>query len=1173
VNQRSLPFGVPSPPGPPAAPRPSSVSATPAPPDQMDRTRATTIFDRNLVVTAGAGTGKTAILVERALNLLGKGAASIDDLALITFTDKAAAELRLRLGRGLERLLALSSARPAGTPDRAEDADRSWEWLVAEGVPAEAIRRVALQGLQGLDGAAIGTIHAFCADILRRHPREAGVDPQFAADDGSFFAGVFDESWRACLSADLGAGVLRAAEWRRALGPAGTPALVRDLALALSRATLPEEARAPVAPADPVVLLSAVVRDALERLGRSGDERRDARPALARFLAAAPALLEAFLAGGVAALRRVETPLTLEAAAAADLSDVGGRSTGGAQDEMAEAALRARDILKLLAGLDETTTMALHAVAFPVAAAASECHLARGFVSFDAMLRRTRDLLARDHAVRRALGRRYRRMLVDEFQDTDPLQYEILFFLAGGETPPAADPYRTVLEPGRLFIVGDPKQSIYRFRGADIAAYRRAVEHTLRCGGEEVRLTASFRSPAALLDPLNRLFEDWLGPAGRWAEDHAPPYDRIRSALPAVQDGPRVVIASVESEPGATADERRAAEAAAIAAWVAARAGPEGSGRPHRYHDIAILFRAMTHAGLHARALRAAGVPFVIEGGKDFHERPEVSDLMVLLRAVVSPNDGPALLAVLRSPLGAVPDSELARFARAGGRLVGGESTPPDTAVSPAATDCPNLARALAWLDTFRREMAVLPADLVIQRALVSTPLLLLHAAAHDGPQRLANLRKLETMARSHAARGLTLEETIALVEEAFEGRAPEGESPLADETHDAVRVLSIHKAKGLEYPVVFVPDLGREEARGRGASEAEAAWVRHGERGLLALRPDSRRWNAAWVLHALDARRHEEAEERRVFYVACTRARERLVLVNSHRDRRAPWRDRLSILGYVIGDDGSFPPEGPLDAGVVHVILRPADTAPVPVAADGHDAVERAALAGTEAARLMAASAVPPVRWPSGTRPEDRPEPDGRTDAAQDDRTRPAPSLHRGGRAGADEPLLRRLAGLAVHAALEAWDFRDGAALLARAASEAARAAAEEPLPGARGEALAAAAARETGIIVEAFLRSPLPARLAGAVLLGREIPLLWRGRAGEVWTGACDILFEERGLLVVGDWKTDDPNEDLLQAAAVHRDQMGRYVEAVRAAFPDRSVAGEILFVRRGTAVRLDV
>jgi ATP-dependent helicase/nuclease subunit A len=1140
----------------------ASRCAPEPPPDHEHRTRATTLFDRNLVVTAGAGTGKTAILVERALNLVGTGSATLDTMALITFTEKAAAELRLRLGRGLERLLR-RAAGPAGEPlVRDEDGDRSWQWLAAQAVPAERVRSLAMAALQDLDGAAIGTIHSFCADILRRHPREAGVDPRFSVDDGVVFDRIFDEAWTRQLAADLGPAGTRAAAWRRALAAGDPPARVRDLALALADFTLPDEARAPASPPDPVALLGEAAREAVRGVRSVRDRGGGFHKGFQAFLDAAVIYLEAFLAGGVAGLRAARAPISIEKAASGTIGDPGRRATGVSAAEAEAGCAPARDLLRLLAGVEDEAAFALQAVAGPAAAAAGERLLAQGFVSFDAMLRRSRDVLARHPAVRRAIGRRFRRLLVDEFQDTDPLQYEILFFLAGGETPPAGDAWRTILEPGRLFIVGDPKQSIYRFRGADIAAYRRAVDHVTRCDGEVLRLTASFRSPASLLGPVNRLFEGWLGPAEGWDGDSSPPYDRIESARPErAGAGPRVIVASVDSSPAADARERRAAEAAAVAAWIAAHAGPAGSARPHRWGEIAILFRAMTHAGLFARALRGAAIPFVIEGGKDFHERAEVSDLLMLLRAAASPNDTPAILAVLRSPLGAVPDEELARFARTGGRLERPDTPAPEPALHP------NLARALGWLDRFRAAITGLPADAVVEAAVSRTPLALLHAAAHDGPQRVQNLRKLASMARERAVRGLSLPEAIGVLDTAFAGRTPEGESPLADESHDAVRVLSIHKAKGLEYPVVFVPDLGREEGHGGPDNGSAASWVVRGGSAWLALRIDARRWNAAWALRALEDRRHESAEERRVFYVACTRARERLILVNSHRERRAPWRDRLAALGYRIGDDGSFPPEGLLAGGdVMHGLLSPTPATTrrdVPV---DLGPIERAACAGRDTAAALAAASVPPLSSPSGTRSDDRPDPESLVRAAA-----PARPLEADGRRGADRSEIARLAGIAVHAALETWDLRDGDALLAGAAREARAAVDESPrAPG--GADLAGTTARKTGVILRGFLSSPLPARLVAATVHGREVALLWRGLDGRTWTGACDILFEETGTLVVGDWKTDVTGGDPAAAAAPYREQLALYVAAVRAAFPGRQVRGEVLFVREGLAVPID-
>src|SRR5437867_11151057 len=196
-----------------------SVPQSPDLADARDREIAAREFGVNLVVTAGAGTGKTALLVERALNLIGAGAVTIDRMAAVTFTEKAAAELRLRLGRGLDGLRRrAASAAPASDLDPAHDADRSWAFLLGTREEAGRVRHRALAALQGLDGAAIGTLHALRSDILPRHPTDAGVDPSFVVDEGPAAGRQFPSEAARFLRVELGGGGRRPEVWRRALG-------------------------------------------------------------------------------------------------------------------------------------------------------------------------------------------------------------------------------------------------------------------------------------------------------------------------------------------------------------------------------------------------------------------------------------------------------------------------------------------------------------------------------------------------------------------------------------------------------------------------------------------------------------------------------------------------------------------------------------------------------------------------------------------------------------------------------------------------------------------------------------------------------------------------------------------------------------------------------------------
>jgi ATP-dependent helicase/nuclease subunit A len=1159
----------------PVSPAGAADRITAEPADREARRAATTDFARNIVVTAGAGTGKTAILVERTLNLVGSGTAALDALALITFTEKAAAELRLRLGAGLDRLLRRAGGDEADLRSR-QDADRSWNWLRARGDAPDAIRARVLDALAALDSASVGTIHAFCLDLLRRHPRAAGIDPRAAVGEEASLERLLDQTWdRFLRGADGPAG--RAAAWSAAVAAAAAPGPARALGRALARFSLPEAALDPLAAIDARRLLAPLLDPRLAEVVSLRSRACNMAPKMTRLLDEAERQLRAVRETGLTAARR--------RAIAAGLEEIGARPAAGARlagataEEVEDVARRALDLLAALAAVDEEGVAAAHEVARPFARRARRQALARGLVPFDAMLRLARDLLARDAAARRQAAGRFRQILVDEFQDTDPLQYEVLFLLARLETAGSArdatggameDPWLSDLAPGRLFIVGDPKQSNYRFRGADIAAFRRAVDRIRACGGLRLDLQASFRSPDRLLRPINRLFSGWLGPEARdgseaWTGDHSPPYVPLLSASGpgAISEPPRLSVWSIDTGETAPARAGRRAEAAAIAAHIRSRTAAGGG--PRRPGDFAILFRAATHLDLYARALLRAGIPCIVDGARDFAERPETIAFVSWLRAAASPNDGPALLAILRSPLGAVQDREMHRFALAGGSLVPSEGAvvPPDPAAQPA------LARALERIAAFRRAIAGLSPDAVIRRALDETLLLPLHAAAHDGPERIARLRRCADRARGLAAEGITLPEILAHLEASF--AAEEEAGPLADETIDAVRLLTVHKAKGLEFDVVFVPDLGRAD-QARRAAEAEVAWRQEPDvPGIPAIALPDGRTNAARVLHDLDQARHEEAEERRIFYVACTRAREELILVNSRRDRKAPWRDRLAVFGCAPGPDRAWPATGILlDGEVEHRIVRPReDTAAAPHALDP-EAHLAAARRHAAAAHGLASTCRPPVLSPSAGA-EERAEPT-LDDAGSPERPR---DLAAGGerfprRPAVDPRKVARFGGSAVHAALAACaDPRDGAALLAAATSAAGHLAARGP---SQPEAEAARVAREIRRILEGFSRSPLPGRLAASSILAREAPILHRDAQGQVWSGTCDLLLRDAEGLVVADYKTDDTEEvDPEAAARVYGAQMRVYADAIRAAFPKDAVRAEILFVRTGRTVRL--
>ncbi len=928
------------------------------PGDQAARESAASDFKKNIVVTAGAGTGKTTLLVERILSAIGSGHATLPAIAAITFTDKAAGELRHRLASGLRELGDL--ARGVGPGAEPSSAKNAFTWLTGNHRHAPtAIAARVVEAEASLDRATVTTIHGFCSEILRAHPLESGIPPGFAADGGLAGRRLAEDEWTPFIEAELGPSGRRGDLWERVLSRF-TLAELAEFGRELAGGAIPQAALfSDLPPLDLQSALGVRAQRIAEEIRAAIDRTAGITKTPREWLEDAERALRALAAQGVvAATAAIKNSKRL----AKEMSSV---RTANVSDEEAavleELEARARPIVRGLSDYDATVEKDLLLALLPFARRLRSRQTYSGLVDFDALLVRARDLLRDTPSVRAALKRRFGMLLVDEFQDTDPIQYEIVFFLAERDGDAATDAYDTQLTPGRLFIVGDPKQSIYRFRGADFEAYRNAVHHVLDQKGVELSLTSNFRSTQPILGPVNALFEP---KADVWRpSDYQPRYEPI--AAEREDEGPGAVeVWTTSADPGASAGERRRAEGLAMASVIASIAGP---GKEWRFDDVLVLFRAFTDLPPYVRSLRETGVPFVVAGGRTFFKRPEIAQAMAVLRAVADPGDATALLAYRRSPAGGVPDTELAAFAE-------DDATPP-----------PALAASDRRLAALRAEAARLPVDVAVRRVLDESGLVALSGLAFEAAQRVANLEKLCLAASGLSRHGeRTLVETLDALEEGFEAD-DEGDSPLADAGRDAVRLMTIHKAKGLEARVVILADAaaGRQNRPPR-RTKAGMARCEGGEYVRLSS-PSFR--NGAAIASSIEDAFHEEAEHVRLLYVALTRARDRL-FVFAGGNRRTEWTDALSSW----------------KAGVSHRVLDapapPAGKALAPPAG-APDAVRRF----EEAAASVLALAALPFRSPSDAGAG------GEFLAARD---------------GALEPELAREVGAIVHARLAGMKTAD---------------------------------------------------------------------------------------------------------------------------------------------------
>jgi len=1085
--------------------------------DDPARERATTDFTTNLVVRAGAGTGKTSLLVERLLNALGRGVVSMTRLAAITFTEKAAGELRQRLARGLDRLrgLAAGELTPDAVPS-GEEARRAFDRLSGvEGVAPATIAARCLAAMEQLDRATVSTIHGFCSELLHAHPLEAGVDPGFAVDSGEHAETLRRELWQQFVARELGPGAPRAELWERLLGRTSLAAL-GALAHAMADFGLPAELlREPGGGRDDQTLFGTEASACVAALESVLARQSGLTELRLRLLRETRETLDAFAVDGSAGLRAVLRARPDLARRLADGSAYPGANkklTGVDPAELDAAASRAWKLVKRLAPLDEELTAAAARAVAPFALEFREALLRRGLVSFDGLLALTRDLL-RDHPdVRDQVKRRFHMLLVDEFQDTDPLQYEIVLLLSEVEADNASDPWAARLVPGKLFVVGDDKQSIYRFRGADHVAFERAVERIVGAGGAALYLVSNFRGVGPVLEPVNRLFE---ARDGLWqASDVQTEYVPIQAARVVEATEPRVELWTVDLPPDTRADDRREAEGRILARTIDRLVREE---RSCSFRQITIQLRAFTRLNLYLRPLRERAIPFVVDGGRDFHERPEVGQLIATLRALARPADQPALLAFLRSPAGGVSDEALAAYALDGGRF--NWRAPVD------ARRHPRIAGRFAFLCSLAEETAHLPTDALVRRVVDRALLLPLGAAAFEGAQRVANLRRLAATAAEMGRDGrLSFDDIVAALRE---GRIADLQTdpPLADDAADAVLITNIHKMKGLENEVVFVPDLARGEYRPAPTDPVRVTRFKDGS-AALALRVDGT-CNGARIAFEQEHERHERAEETRVLYVALTRARERLVLLVGPSKKPSPWVGALAAWGY---DPSRAPADGAAlcDGAVIHRLVRPGPR----VARADATAEEGAGPSVTryEAALRRAQDVAPPFARPSDEADESdvavrRP---GQTDLF----------------AWAEIPRPRaRAVGVALHRLLQTWDGEDAERLRARlqpVCAEAARATGATPGP-------VLALTRE---LLESFLASPLGARFASVDKVARELPLLLRRDDGRAFRGSIDLLYrDDDGNLVVADYKTD-VETDATRLRERYGEQVRVYARAARVA-----------------------
>jgi ATP-dependent exoDNAse (exonuclease V) beta subunit len=1172
-------------------------------------------LDDTVVVEAAAGTGKTTELVKRIIKILSSGRAEeVRNIVAVTFTEKAAGELKLRLREALE------GERTSSDGDIRDRLDLA---------------------LAHLEEAHVSTIHGFCAELLRERPVEAHVDPLFSVLTEAQAERLFDEAFTGWIQAQLAdppEGIRRAlrrsvwsgfARTSREDGPidrirraAWELAQWRDFDAAWTRRPFERE-----------TALSALIGElhdfaALTAKPSYAKDNLFLDTAAARHLSQEIALHQSFghvdHDGWEARLVDLSRDRNFSKARHGRGPGYGAAINRAAVVEAYDSFRAHLDQFRLDADAD--LSAALQQELRGAIVRYEELKRRGGALDFLDLLLKARDLVRGDTTVRAGFQERFTHIFVDEFQDTDPLQAELLLLLASAD--PSASDWRTVSPvPGRLFIVGDPKQSIYRFRRADVGIYRDVCERLEQAGARIVRLTTSFRSVPGIQACVNAAFAPVMtGDAFTLQAEYVP----LSPFCPEIGRQPPVVVLPVPKPYGMRHVSALAIEASlpdacgAYIDWllneskwkVTERTGDKPVSLQARH--ICILFRRFISFGddvtmPYAHALEARGVKHVLVGGKTFHDREEVEAIRAALAAIEWPDDELSVFATLRGPFFAIGDEELLNWKQQLGlfhpfRIPRQADRAPSPPRIPEAHWQP-IVSALQLLQRLHRRRNYVPVADTIQQLLSATRAhvgLVLRAA---GEQALANVLHVAELARQYESNGgISFRGFVEELRIAAEN-AQAAEAPILEEGSDGVRMMTVHKAKGLEFPVVILGDLTCKLSR------ADAGrWI-DAEHNLCALKIGG--WAPIdLVLHDAEEAARDRAESERLTYVAATRARDLLVVpAVGDGPYEGGWLDPLSAAIYPPESKRRSPEHAescPAFRSKDSVLNRPdMDPARPTTVAPGRFAFSsparlRQGYGGSAEALRAKAEAPNPggysvVWWdPSllhlnatstfGLRRDDLIVKDGDMFAVEDrladyerwraERERlveegSAPSVRvetatawaaEAAKSGIDEAIAAASEiqvlqipgvegrprgasfGTLVHAILAIVPLDASEEVVRRTAEVQGRILGSPPVE------VAAAAQAVNGV-----LDHELMARVRGSKTVRRETPITWTQKDGTLIEGVLDLAFDEDDVTTVIDFKTD---HELSAGEARYRAQLQKYVDAV-AASTGRKAAGVLLKV----------
>jgi len=1099
--------------------------------------------EATLFVEAGAGSGKTSVLVSRAQTLALEDGIPMANIAAVTFTERAASELRDRLRARLEQA-ALHTSRPQQ-------------------------RERALAALDDLDTAAIGTLHSFAQRILSEHPIEAGIPPLIEVLDEVGSSVAFEGRWTQ-MRTDLLDDASMSATIEMALATGISLDHVRSLIAKLNSDwdLVDERIVAPGRPPEPTLPDLSSLGVEARRLSAMEPCCTDQEDKFLPKLRALGAWADDLNSLGADAIGQLEVLRSLAALKWGNGQKGNWGDHEGKQDRLAHLRAQCQELQarvgELVRGVVEATLRSIvHWCGIRVLESA-QGRRADGRLEFHDLLVLARNLLRDNAEVRATLQQRYQRLLLDEFQDTDPIQIEIAVRIAGGAAATQARWEDVDVPQGSLFVVGDPKQSIYRFRRADIAMYLRAQQML----GGEVSLTTNFRTVAPIINWVNAVFSKVIVPD----PEKQPQYQPLTAHRGVPTVGAPVTVLGADLHPdGVRAGQLRELEALDVArsivraldeGWTTEEHEPSSNPdveapmtwRPLRPGDITILIPARTSLPFLETALDDAGVMYRTESSSLVYHAQEVRDLFAALRAIADPSDAFALVTTLRSPLFGCGDDDLWTWKQARGSFNLLAPTPSGYEGHPVAV-------AISALhDLFRRSRWLTPSEvlgaLAVERRMFEV--------AVFGPRARDSWRRLrfvidQARAWSEIEHGGLRSYLAWATAQSAEG-ARVAESVLPESDADSVRIMTIHAAKGLEFPMVVLSGMTAQPMHSKGV---RLLWSRDGYAVSL-----SKDLQTGDFQDQLPVDEQMSAYERlRLMYVAATRARDHLV-VSLHRSGATDTNARRLANADAAKAGAELLPVGA--AGSAPVQMKPVVSPPPDFdawlagvrqsaeASRHHPALSASGLEGTDP---DAEGPLPDVERPlphiaveadvaiTLTRTDD----DVASGVAKGGRDIELPAWSKGRYGSA--------IGRAVHGVLQVVDLASG-----------------DGLEDAVSAQCVAEGVVEFAQLVTALVRSALGSEIvkrAAAREHWRESYVGMVQADGRVLEGFVDLIYrEDDGSLVIVDYKTDNaPDAALPARVAYYAPQLNAYRTIVETATEEPNAAPMLVFAGESSARTLAV